>query len=786
MLLLKILYPLFLTLRIKCLSMKKFIGITVLLLVFIAANAQKVSLVLSGGGAKGLAHIGVIKALEENGIPIDNVSGTSMGAIIGGLYSMGYSPDEMVELFKSKEFSNWSKGVIDESLKFNINDFSLVDAQNISVGLEITSKGIKPKVASNFIPTVGMDIAFEELFAQGNAVSGGDFNKLFVPFRCNASDVVGKRIIYFRKGNLGKSVRTSMTFPLYFKPIFIDSLLLFDGGIYNNFMWPETLKEFNPDYIIGSKVANNSKTPSDDDPFEQLEAMIVGMTNYSIPDSIGIVLDTKLKNVSLLDFDRVDEIVDLGYQTTIHFMDSIKRRVSRRVTLDSLTIARESFKTKLPPLYIKKINIVGLKPKQRKYVEKVFMSKYDVVTFEHFKKNYYRLMSDKVFKRLQPDVVFDDSSGLFDVNLKASLNKYPNLGLGLSLTSDIGNEGFFSITHNWLSRTSNTLYGNIYFGKFHASSRLTYMKTFPYRIPISIVASAVANRYDYHSGNPIPFFEDVKPAYAVQDEFFGSLALRFSHTSSLNTTISIATGQKNDEYYQSDNYYSFDIPDLTIFRFIKGNVKVEKNTLNYKQYANRGRRQILSFSSYYGHEIHDPGTTANQVSESDSYHTFYTGYFHNESYHRIMGKHFWLGVYAEGYWSTQNFFNNYWATILALNQFAPTPHSRVLFLETLRANKYFALGLSPIYSFSDNFSLRFDAFVFQPYKAIVADADGMATYSDPFKSRDYIFSTSMVYVSPLGPITISLSHYPGVRGKEFFLNMSFGYSLFNPRVFDNN
>lgn len=766
--------------------MKRFNVIIPLILCFSnGLFAQKVSLVLSGGGAKGLAHIGVIKALEENGIPIDNVSGTSMGAIIGGLYAMGYSPDEMVEKFKTRDFYNWSKGIIGESFKYNINDFSLTDAENLSVGLMLTAKGIKPKVASSFIPTVGMDIAFDELFAQGTAVSGGDFNNLFVPFRCNASDVVAKKIVYFRNGDLGRSIRTSMTFPLYFKPIFVDSILLFDGGIYNNFMWPEALKEFSPDFIIGSKVANNSKSPSDDDPFEQLEAMIVGMTNYNIPDSVGIVIDTRLSDINLMDFDRVDEIVGLGYQTAINFMDSIRAKVSRIVPLDSLAHARKQFRENLPPLYISQINVLGLNPKQQKYIDRVLKNKFSVVVFDGFKANYYRLMSDKVFARLQPQFVYDRNNGLFNVKIDAKLNRYPSLGLGLSLSSDIGNEGFFSINHNWLTRTSNTLYGNIYFGKFHSSARLAVMKTFPSRIPVSLVSNLVVNRYDYHSGNPVPFFEDVKPAYAIQNETFATIALRFSHTSALNTSMFVSSGEKLDEYYQTENYYSFDIPDKTRFRFMKGGIRLEKNTLNHKQYANRGRHQLISVSGYYGHEIHKPGTTAMQLSEFDDYQSFITAYLHNESYHRLIGQSIWLGLYLDGYWTSQRFFDNYWATILSINQFSPTPHSRIMFLKELRSSMYGALGLSPVVDFGSNVSFRVDAFVFQPYKAILSDNEGLAYYGKAFASREYLMSASVIYSSPVGPVSISISHYPKNAGKQFFLNLSFGYSLFNPRVFDN-
>ena len=92
--------------------------VTFLLIVLQAADAQKVGLVLSGGGAKGAAHIGVIKALEENDIPIDYITGTSIGSIIGSLYAMGYSPDEMLELMLSEEFSYWQTGTVENEYKY--------------------------------------------------------------------------------------------------------------------------------------------------------------------------------------------------------------------------------------------------------------------------------------------------------------------------------------------------------------------------------------------------------------------------------------------------------------------------------------------------------------------------------------------------------------------------------------------------------------------------------------------------------------------------------------------
>jgi len=748
-------------------------------------HGQTVSLVLRGGGAKGLAHIGVIKALEENGVPIDNVSGTSIGAIIGGLYAMGYTPDEMAAKFKTSDFYHWSKGIIDSRMRFNINDMSAHDAENLSIGVTIDKQGLKTRLASNYIPSVGMDIAFDELFAQGTAVSGGDFNKLFVPFRCNASDVVNKRMVYFRRGNLGRCIRTSMTFPLFFKPILIDSIQLFDGGMYNNFLWREAIGDFKPDLIVGSKVASNYGQVNAEDPLKLLESMITGLTDFGIPDSIGWVIDTRLANVGLLDFDRVDEIVNAGYQSALRVMPAILERVNRRIDSAELATRRAEFKNQFPPLYIKSTTIKGISGGKKHYINKVLLGDYSTITFDKFKRDYYRLMSDKVFEQLAPELIFNSQTGVFDVEIDTRLKKSIDLGLGLNLSSDVGNQGFMSVSYTWLTRTSNSLYANIYFGKLLSSAKFSYIKTFPSRIPVSIQANVIANRIDYHSSNPIPFFEDVKPSYIIQDEIFGSLGVKVSHTSAFNSLITITSGEKIDEYYQTKNYYTHFVPDQTLFKYLKGSIRFEKQALNAKQYATGGRHQVLAVSYYTGFEKHLPGTTSLTPQVESFDHRFVTGYLHNESYHRLFHSKIWMGFYAEVYYSTQSFFNNYYASVLALNQFNPTPHSKALYLENYRSNQYLAVGAIPIIEFGKSTHMRVECYLYQPYKAIRMDENKKAYLGEAFKSHWLIGSASLVYNTPIGPVAGSVAYYPANGGKEWYFNLTFGYSIFNTRVFDN-
>lgn len=202
-----------------------------------AAQAQSVGLVLSGGGAKGCAHIGVIRALEEEGIPIDYVAGTSMGAIVSSLYAMGYTPDQMTELITSDQFVRWKNGDIDEH---NLFFFKRDDPSPEFVTFKVNLRDSSTNKANLLIPNSVMasdqiNIAMMDLFSKANAACKGNFDSLFVPFRCVASDITHKCAYIHRKGDLGDAVRTSMSFPFVFKPIEVDNRLMMDGGIYNNF-----------------------------------------------------------------------------------------------------------------------------------------------------------------------------------------------------------------------------------------------------------------------------------------------------------------------------------------------------------------------------------------------------------------------------------------------------------------------------------------------------------------------------------------------------------------------
>lgn len=214
---------------------------------------KKVGVVLSGGGAKGVAHITALKVIEKAGIPIDYVAGTSMGAIIGGLYSIGYTPDQLDSMVRKQD---WTFLLSD---RIEWNAMSLPQRERSDKYLLSFPFVKTPKDAATGGLIKGQNI--DNLFS---ALTMGyhdsiDFNKLPLPFACVASDVVDGKPVVFHSGKLATAMRASMAIPGVFTPVRLDSMVLVDGGLTNNYP-ANVVKEMGADLIIGVDLHSPLKT----------------------------------------------------------------------------------------------------------------------------------------------------------------------------------------------------------------------------------------------------------------------------------------------------------------------------------------------------------------------------------------------------------------------------------------------------------------------------------------------------------------------------------------------
>jgi NTE family protein len=752
-----------------------------ILIVFITAfstTAQKVGLVLSGGGAKGLAHIAVIKALEENGIPIDYIAGTSMGAIVAGLYAAGYSTDEMEKLFKSEQFKFWSTGKIQEEYRYY---FLKLEEDPSWLELNVLKKEDKLKILppTNIIPEEQMDFAFMEMFSSVTAVCKGDFNNLLVPFFCIATDVYNNREVILRQGDLGEAIRGSMTFPLYFKPIEIDGSLVFDGGIVNNFPVQHMKELFNPDIIIGHNVANNAEKPDQDDVMAQIENLILQKTDYVIDPKDGVLMETTFNNVGLLDFKKIDQIEKAGYETANKQMELIKQRISRRVRPDDLKQKRHQFNMKKPQLIFQNIQVEGVEEAmQRKYIIQSLKHRSTVIGLKELKKQYFKLVADQQIKSLRPVSRYNPESGYFDLQMIAKTNNPMQVKFGGNISTRPVNQGFLSGDYRFFKERSYTLSTNMYFGRFYSSFKAGARIDFPTTLPLYLASYFTLNRWDYYSSTTEFVFEDVRPPYITQNEYNFRTEIGVPFKTSGKFTLGGSYSGTKDEYYLTEAIKVSDTPDHTTFDALAATASIQSYSFNDKQYPTEGISSILSLNYISGNEKNSPGTTSNNPSKKQFDHNYFLVKGNYDRYFKI-NKIFTVGLMAEGVYSNKRPFSNYVSTILSTPSFNPIPHSKTIYLNKFHANKYVASGIKTIFNISDSWHLRAEAYGFVPLREIVEATNYTAVYNqNQFSTINFMGSGALVFQSALGPISFSLNYYDKSQTK-FFAMFNIGYILFN-------
>ncbi len=752
------------------------------LLVTYSATGQKVGLVLSGGGAKGMAHIGVIRVLEENNIPIDYIAGTSIGAIVGGLYAAGYTPDEMEELFKSDDFYFWSTGKIQKDYRYY---FKIPEEDPAWIDLRLEKKDEKLKILppTNFVPQEQMDFAFMELFAATNAACKYNFDSLMVPFFCVATDVNKSQPLVMRSGDLGSAIRASMTVPLVFKPIEIDGVLLFDGGILNNFPHDIMKDLFQPDIIIGHQVADGQKTADPDDLTTQISNLVMRPTNFEIKENEGILLKTQFKNVGLMDWNKVDQIVVDGMRTAYNSLDSIKNLIDKRVSPETVNERRKQFTRKKPELFFQNIQVEGVEdPMQRKYIIQSIKGKYDVVTLSSFKKEYFKLIADEHIKSIMPVSRYNSETGYYDLHLKVEPQKKAEVKVGGNISTKPINQGFASFNYRTYNSRAYTLSSNIYFGRFYSSFKLGARIDFPSSLPFYLAGFSTFNRWDYFASSSELFFEDVRPPYIIQNENSTRFEGGFPWKIHNKVFGGIAYSNSTDQYYQTDVFNKADDPDKTTFTAFSSQIGVENNSLNYRQYASEGSHRYLLIKYISGKETNIPGTTSGKdVGKVTNNHNYFQVEAHVLRNFK-MGPKFTTGLLGETVFSTKKNFTNFRSSKLAAPGFYPTPHSKSLFIENFHSNSYLAGGLNTAYTFAPGFDFRLEGYVFLPVKELLPASDGTLQNAKFIQNYYLQGLAAIVYQTGVGPVSLTLNYYEKEDTKLYFM-LNFGYIIFNKRGF---
>ncbi|MCB4807521.1 patatin-like phospholipase family protein [Tamlana sp. 62-3] len=406
--------------------------LTLILLACISAKAQientpktapKVGLVLSGGGAKGLAHIGVLKVIDSLGVKVDYVAGTSMGAIIGSLYAVGYTGKQLDSVFHEVDFDN----ILNDNLPRKVKSFhERENAERYAVKLPFNKFKINlPSALSrghntyNLLSKLMLPLCETE-----------DFSKLPIPFFCVATNVETGDEVYLEKGNLPLSVLASAALPSVFKPVFINDEMLIDGGVTNNYPVDE-LRAKGMDIIIGVDVQDGlmdrKELTSGLDVLLQINNFRTINDMKSKVGKTDVYIKPNIKDFTVVSFDEGNNIITAGNEAALQQLEALKDLPKKPQALISKPLKC------IDSLVINSVKIEGLTNYTRSYVTgKLKLKSKEKISYNQFENGLNNLEATNNFDGFEYNLKKADDNIGYNLSTKlkeSQVNTFLKLGV---------------------------------------------------------------------------------------------------------------------------------------------------------------------------------------------------------------------------------------------------------------------------------------------------------------------------------------------------------------------
>ena len=388
----------------------------------------KVGLVLSGGGAKGFAHIGVLKELEKSGVQIDYIGGTSMGAIVGGLYASGYSADQIRNIIEKTDFVKLLQDYIDRN---DISFFEKEHGEKYAISLPIKEK----KVGLPLGLSKGQNVLnyLIELLAPVDYID--NFSKLPIPFFCVATDIEKGEVVTLDNGSLPLALRASAAFPSLLNPVEINNRLLVDGGVVNNFP-VDIMKKKGVDIIIGVNVQGELLKTDKLSSVASLLMQIINFQMYQKSDKqielLNVYLRPDLKEYNVISFDEKDKILKEGIKNAQEYtnvFDSIAKLQPRKKKRKIIKFKKNQ------KFLIDRIIIKGNKNYTNNYIlGKLQLKKGDSVSYRDISKKINKLTASKSFNRIDYHLTNSFKGKKIELKVKEEkVQSYLKIGLHYDL-----------------------------------------------------------------------------------------------------------------------------------------------------------------------------------------------------------------------------------------------------------------------------------------------------------------------------------------------------------------
>lgn len=419
----------------------------------------KVGVVLCGGGAKGFSQIPILKAIDEAGIPIDYIGGTSIGSIMGALYAIGYDPDVMEQLVRNQD---WNKVIYDRIPPVLMPvEQKMYERQYLATFPILNNK---LKVKSSLVDGVYVNLLMSKLMLPASNVH--DFNKLPVPFYCIATDVEHACQYEMTEGNLARSVRASMSIPFFFKPVVMDDKLLIDGGMVNNFP-VRNMKERGADIIIGVDLEDATIPASQiDNSLGLLESMMnlssLEESNYA-RKNCDIYIRPNLHGRNMLSFNDFDSIIKFGEEAANEFAPQLKTLATFLEEFEPIEINRPHLQP-VDTLRVVDVQVEGIANKHKASVRREFGKRFPkMMTVDDIQEVVLKLYASGYYEDLWYEMT-DDPEGIIlqlhckekeDRSLAVCIHYDNNYGIGALVN--------FTMKNLWqtMNRTTMSLDVNI-------------------------------------------------------------------------------------------------------------------------------------------------------------------------------------------------------------------------------------------------------------------------------------------------------------------------------------
>lgn len=740
-----------------------------------ADRQQSVAVVLSGGGAKGVAHVGVLKVLEENNIPIDYICGTSIGAIVGGLYTMGWSPEKILNFMKDDDFMTWLTGIIEPNDQYLFRKFER-DPNLLSVYFD---EKVNISFASSILPPTGLNLKMLQFTAQASELCKRDFDSLMVPYFSMGADVNNEEPLVFDTGRVGTAIRASMSIPLVFSPVKVGDRLIVDGGVQNNFPVDVAKEKFNPDVIIGSQVVTGNVKAREGDVISQIMALIMRNANFTIPDSVGVLIKSDLQGLSVLAFEESANTYKIGYQNALDSLPRIKRLVHDRVDTSVVSAKRAAFEARKKPFVFGGIRVVHPNPEVQEYIASVF-NPTDSMDFATIEKKYYKLLEDEMVKTVVIRSDYDYEAQHFVLEIEPDMNDDGYTSIGHNISSNDVHQFYLAFGRNiFFSNTPILTNAAFSVGTFtsyaEAKARVYYNLGVPFYSQLAL--QTMDNEFNRNGGDMIYHLQPENMAISSQGGE-AMLGFPFSRQSVLRFEYSLS--RMKAKYLQDRTR---DARDNSIFNQQRATLRLYANNLDNTLFPKYGSFFDL-YASYKS--ANESFTEANKKQSKNLPSNQWIELGVVLKHFTKQSNNFYSGLSFETRLSNKPDFITYHSNLALNPQFRPDNYSHSILNSSFNSQAYTSFGYHGIWRLGST-SLRNSSYLYLPLyvpqKVLNKEFDYYTVKQENIFSKQYLYNmTSLIQETLVGPISFELATtYTDKFDFHFIFN--FGFRIFKNPIF---